>query len=191
MKMIRKLLLLLIVPGFLTLAACGGDDETLPIDEGNGNNEPQNVDELSSIFGGTGKDSVVWTGKQWLQADWDPLTLSWDVENEDDITNDPGVNFNEHEIWFRHDDYNTPRLGYPVGKGKWIDPMGKTGFYYEFHAGVMDTIFVNAGEAYPPGGGRQDWVIRNASETEIEFTREWRYGGRSVQDRFIWTLKPL
>ena len=181
----------MLVPGFMAIAACGGDnDEMPPIDDNNGgNNEPLNVDELSLILGGDGKDSVVWVGKQWLQADWDGLQLKYS-DDEKDITNDPGVNFTEHEIWFKHDDYNTPRFGYPVGKGKWIDPMGKTGFYYEFKTGVMDSLYVNAREDYPPRGGRQDWVLQSLTETELEYTREWRYGSRSVQDRFIWTIKP-
>jgi hypothetical protein len=184
--MIRKLLLLAALPALAFVAACGGDDDT-PIDEGNGNNEPTSVDEIGAIIGGDGKDSTVWVGKEWWQAAWLPMEQRYDEYKE--VTDEPDFRFTEHEIWFKHDNYNTNRFGYPVGKGKWYDPYGKTGFYYEMDNGNMDTLFVNRIEDYPPRGGRQDWVMEKISKNELVFVREWRYGSALKKERFIWVKK--
>lgn len=183
-----KLLLLFILSGFAFINACGGDDEEVIVDEGTGFTAPTDVAGMANLLGGDGKDSVVWVGQKWTQAAWDPFTLDYSKE-EEDITDKPDVRFKEHTIWFKHDDYNTPRFGYPVGKGKWIDPLGKTGFYYELEVGVLDKIFVNTREEYPPAGGRQDWENLKVTENTIEFTRKWKYGSKSVQDRFVWVKK--
>ncbi|MFY0673922.1 MAG: hypothetical protein JXQ87_10975 [Bacteroidia bacterium] len=185
--MIRKLLLFTALPFLGFIAACGGDDDT-PIDDGNnGNNEPTSVDEIGAIIGGDGQDSVVWVGKEWWQAAWMRTEQKFDDFQE--VTNDADYRFTEHEIWFKYDDYNTERFGYPVGKGRWTDPYGKSGFYYEMDNGNMDTLFLNRGESYPPSGGRQDWVMEKITKEELIFVREWYYGNALKKERFIWMKK--
>ncbi len=179
------------MPAFLLFSACGGTDDT-PIDEGN-NTENKTVEELATLLGGEGGfkiwegDSVVWLGTEWWQAKYNTATNTFDPEEE--VTNDGNYNFTKHKIWFKHDQYQSERNGYPLGRAKWTDPLGSTGLNYEFEVGNTDIIFVNKMEEYPPAGGRQDWTLLKLDETTFSFEREWRYGGEIKKDRFVWTKK--
>lgn len=186
----RKFLFLAAFTGLVYLAACDkpGPDEPDddPIDKFVA---PTTAAEFAKMLGGDSKDSVVWTGLHWYQRAWDPRKLDYSDE-EKEITNDPGIKFTEHWIYFKSDKYQSDRLGYPVGNGKWIDPLGKTGFYYEMDNGVLDQVFINRFEDYPPGGGRQDWFGAKMTKTTFEYQRDWVSGKTKVRERFVWQRKP-
>lgn len=188
------LLLLLFVSGSFYLTSCGGDDEeppvvddtvVIPTDDEGTVTKPPTVNELSILLGGPGNgfdDSLVWKGKQYLIAKWDAQNNEISSAEEDITIED---RFTENEIWFKRDEYTSDRFGYPVGKGKWIDPLGKTGFNWEFEPDDTKNLYMNRNEQYPPGGGRQDWTIVSLTTSRLEFKRIWQ----GNQERRVWTKK--
>ena len=192
-----KLTCILFLSGMLFLGSCGGDDEEPIVDDGivvddgtttddpstdngGGSNIPT-ADQYSIRLGGPGNnfdDSLVWKGSQIFSADWNAQTNSTSSA-EEDITE--AERFTEHIFWFKRDKYNSDRLERPLGKGKWIDPLGKTGLNWEFAVDNYKNLSVNKLEKYPPNGGRQDWTIISLTDSRFEFKRIWQ----GKQERMI------
>lgn len=180
------LFILMVLAGFVGLSACGKEDpeEDNDDDDKNTSITIESADQFANLIAGDGKDSSVWQGSQLFRRYWNQMAGEYDPEEEK--TNDPNIKFPEHVIWFKYDDYQSPRLGRPVGKGQWIDPLGKTGFNWEMEPGVLDTIFINRMESRPPGGGKQEWQVLSISNTRLECERKWYEGRQEYIDRMIW-----
>lgn len=176
-------LLISLIGGF---SACSKDDVS---DDPNGNDTtntdpgPETVDDLVAIFAGQGEE-VNYNGKQLFRAYWKPDSKKFG--QEEDMTDDPSVEFKKNALSIKYDDYNSPRLGYPVGNGEWSDDMGRSGFNWEMKHGEMDTVYINKTETRPPLGGRHEWVHVRVTETEWEYTRIWQSGSERYRDRMIW-----
>ena len=168
------------------LIGCGSDDGD---DGGGGDPIPATAAEVVKLFSGEGKDSTVWLGSKWYQADWDPFTLDYSTK-ENDLTDKPGINFTDHVIWFKYDDYFSEEVFFfPVGKARWTDPLGKSNHNWEMDNDINYQLNLNVNEDLPPRGGRQQWTFITVTEDKLEFTREYLYSGAKKKDRFVWTKK--
>lgn len=175
-----KLLFAILTAGLFVVASCGKDDEApttddITTDEGTTDDQtdddivpkPATAEERSIIIGGTGNsfdDSLIWQGSEYYIAQWDRSTNDYSTE-EEDITE--SENFKESTFWFKKDKYTGERLGYPVGKGQWIDRLGKTGLTWEMEADNNKKMIINKGT------GEQEWIIVSLTTERFEFTRIW------------------
>jgi len=188
-----KIFSLVLLFGAFVFASCGddedpvGDDNPITDDDGGGNGDPTftSVTELANAIGGDGKDSMTFAGQALYKRQYDPMTQTYGPE--EDVTNDPNIQFTKHSMWIKYDSYNSDRFGYPVGKLKLIDPMGKTGMNWEFKPDVFDVMYMNVNEEAPPRGLRHEWTDVKVTKSTFEYSREWQSGGTIYIERYVWT----
>ncbi|MBI1183162.1 hypothetical protein GC194_02740 [bacterium] len=193
----QNLLLIALVASLGFLASCGGGDDpnnnTGNNNTGNNNNnntgnnntgiDVKTVDEVVAMMAGDGKDSVVWIGQHYYEAKWDASKLAYSSK-EEDMTDDPNIQFTKYKMWLKYEKENSVKFGYPVGHGKMYDPHGKSGINFELHTGELDKVYVN-----PTDPGETLWYDLKIGPKYLEYKREWAAGGNKVQQRYVWVLQ--
>lgn len=179
-----KLLTLALIAASLNFSACKKDDGEEPKPEPVEVTAKDVTQMQTFLTNNDDENGKWWDGSKLYRSNYDAETKTY--LEEEDISDDPDILIKDQSLRLYSDEYNSEKFGYPVGKGSWVDPGGKSGLNWETKVGVTDTLFVNANEQYPPNGGKADWYIIKLTEDHFEFVRPWKTGRKVYKDRYIW-----